>query len=326
MANTNSNANDMTTPEESALYQQLNDGYGETRDELNQLIGQIQMAEAFSKMSDVVSLQKLQYIKEHKLYKALKGRLLNIDGEKRPMVGTFEEFCRFIGTSKSTVEERLQNANQFGIEAAETFERIGVSTKSLRLARKLPEDEQAIVAEYTSKPEVTKEEVQQLISELDEKHQATLAQKEAEVAAAKQQAEKATLSLNSNRALLNKSEQEVEKLTIQIEERKLKVNDIERNVNEITGEAAKSTNKIVVAANEMSELATKIAEITGDNAEAILQTAMPQVYEFYLDSIQRAAAAFLEFDHIFGAYANTAKAKFSLIEQMAAQLETEQAE
>lgn len=317
----NNDVMDMTTAEEAALYQKLNDGYGETRDELNQLIGQIQMAEAFAKIADVVSLQKLQHIKENKLYKALKGKTIKIGLEKVPMVGTFDEFCKLIGSSRTAIDERLTNLNQFGLEAAETFERIGVSTKSLRLARKLPEDEQALIAEYTSKPEVTKDDVQQLISELDEKHKAELARKEAEIAAAKQATEKATLSLNSNRALLNKSEQEVEKLTIQIEERKLKVNDIDRHVNEITAVASKSTNKIVTAANEMSELALKLAELENPNADAILSAAMPQVYDFYLDAVQRAAACFMEFDHIFGAYANTSKATFNLIQQMAEQLE-----
>ena len=48
--------------------------YDEGRDLLNQLMGQIQMAEAVAKLTTVVSLTKLAHIKETKLYRAFAGK------------------------------------------------------------------------------------------------------------------------------------------------------------------------------------------------------------------------------------------------------------
>ncbi|EWH09836.1 hypothetical protein DS2_10312 [Catenovulum agarivorans DS-2] len=331
MTTDNKDVMEMTTAEEAALYQKLNDGYGEGRDEINQLIGQIQMAEAFSKMTDVVSLQKLQYIKEHKLYKALKGRIVDIDGEKRPMVGSFDEFCLLIGTHKNTVNERLQNANQFGIEAAETFERIGVSTKTLRLARKLPEDEQAIVAEYTSKPEVTKEDVQQLINDLDEKHQKVLDDKESELANKSKEIDSLKANLNANRDLYSKAQQESEALRIKLEEKRLKPNDYSQLTKDIEEIAKKAALRVVEAGMQMSDLAlqlnTKLMECNNPVQEAAferaLEIAIPQAHTAFFEALQRAAALFDEFDHSMGNFANQPKANWELIKQLATPVNAE---
>ena len=64
--------------------------YGEERDLLNQLLGQAQMADAFAKFSETVSTSKLAYVKENKLYRALKGKKSGNGFEF--MAGTWEEF------------------------------------------------------------------------------------------------------------------------------------------------------------------------------------------------------------------------------------------
>ncbi|MBN0741690.1 hypothetical protein JTL98_32090, partial [Pseudomonas aeruginosa] len=48
-------------------------GMHEERDLVNQLLGQAQMADAFAKFSVTVTTSKLAYVKENKLYRALKG-------------------------------------------------------------------------------------------------------------------------------------------------------------------------------------------------------------------------------------------------------------
>ena len=48
-------------------------GMHEERDLVNQLLGQAQMADAFAKFSVTVTTSKLVYVKENKLYRALKG-------------------------------------------------------------------------------------------------------------------------------------------------------------------------------------------------------------------------------------------------------------
>lgn len=312
----------MTTAEEAELYATLNQGYGESRDELNTLVGHIQMAQAIEKLTTVVSLQKIQYIKETKLYKAFKGKSLLIDGENCRCVGTFEEFCKLIGSSRAAVDERLRNVNTFGLETAETFERIGVSTKTLRLARKLPDDEQALVAEYTSKSEVTKEDVQKLIDDLDDKHQRELNKKDAVLTAKDKEVESLTARVNANRNMYSKTQEEVENLKVQLEEKRLKPNDYSQLTKDIEAIAAKSGTQIIQAGQNMADLAekllTKINESSGPELDKALAMAVPNAYTIFFESLQQSAALFDFFDHLMGGYADQPKVTYDLIKQLAA--------
>src|SRR5579871_3363457 len=92
------------------------------RDMVNQLIGQIGMATAISKFTTVVGLSKLQYIKENKLYRSLSGtNAIDRNGDKIPDVGTWDGFCRAIGTSANKVDEDLLNLRMFGQDAMESL-------------------------------------------------------------------------------------------------------------------------------------------------------------------------------------------------------------
>lgn len=50
------------------------DSHSDERDLVNQLLGQTQMAGAFEEFSRTVRASKLAYVKENKLYRALKGK------------------------------------------------------------------------------------------------------------------------------------------------------------------------------------------------------------------------------------------------------------
>ncbi len=332
MTTNNKDVMDMTTAEEAALYQKLNDGYGESRDELNTLVGQIQMANSFAKLGDAISLQKLEEIRERKLYKAYKGkRFILPNGETAAAADTWEGFCQFIGSSKGVVNERLANLKQFGLEAAEAFDRLGVNTKTLRLARKLPDDEQAIVAEYTSKPEVTKEDVQQLINELDEKHQKELDDKESELANKTKEIDSLKANLNANRSLYSKAQEESESLRIKLEEKRLKPNDYSELTKDIEEISKKASLRVVEAAMQMSDLAlqlnTKLMECNNPVQETALERALeiaiPQAHTAFFEALQRAAALFDEFDHSMGNFANQPKANWELIKQLATPVNAE---
>lgn len=122
--------------------------YNEERDLVNQLLGQFQMASAIAKFSDVISLTKLQYIKENKLYQHLKGKKVTLkDGSEISDVGTFEGFCQMLGLSYSKVHEDLSNLNTFGEQALEEMSRIGIGYRELRQYRKLPEDQKTALIE-----------------------------------------------------------------------------------------------------------------------------------------------------------------------------------
>lgn len=145
--------------------------YTEDRDLMNQLIGQVQMASALSKFADVVSLTKLQHIKETKLYRALAGKKgVDRDGNEIADVGTFEGFCLAIGSTRQKVDEDLLNLRIFGEEAMNNLTRIGAGYRELRQLRKLPEDQQSALIEVARLGD--KESFVDLAEEIITKHAA----------------------------------------------------------------------------------------------------------------------------------------------------------
>ena len=119
----------------------LQAGYADERDLLNQLIGQRQMAVAVSKFTDVVGLTKLMHIKESKLYRALSGKKgLDEAGNEIPDIGTWDGFCRAIGTSANKIDEDILNVRVLGEQAMHDLNRIGAGYRDLRKLRALPED------------------------------------------------------------------------------------------------------------------------------------------------------------------------------------------
>lgn len=118
------------------------------RDLLNQMFGQVQMAQAFRKFADVVSLSKLSHIKETKMYRALSGKSgVDVHGDEIADVGTWDGFCRAIGSSKSKVDEDLLNLKAFGEDAMESLSRIGAGVREMRQYRRLPADERSALIE-----------------------------------------------------------------------------------------------------------------------------------------------------------------------------------
>ncbi len=118
--------------------------------EINQLIGQIQMANSFARFADVVSLQKLAHIKETKAYKASKGVTVNLPNGEIADVGTWDGFCQALGMSVSKVDEDLINLRAFGEQALESLSRIGAGYRELRQWRKLPQEQREALAQIAT--------------------------------------------------------------------------------------------------------------------------------------------------------------------------------
>jgi hypothetical protein len=147
----------------------LQASYGQERDLANQLLGQIQMSRAISKFTDVVSLQKLKYIKENKSYRALSGQKgVDRHGNEIPDVGTFDGFCRALGTSASKVDEDLTNLQAFGEDALAQLTQAGAGYRELRQYRKLPEDQKLALIEVAQAGD--KESFVELAEEIIAKH------------------------------------------------------------------------------------------------------------------------------------------------------------
>ena len=161
----------------------LQAGYNDERDLANQIFGQIQMGMAISKFTDVVSLQKLKHIKETKMYRALSGQKgVDRDGAEIPDVGTFDGFCRALGTSASKVDEDLKNLAVFGEDALAQLTKAGAGYREQRQYRRLPEDQKAALTEAAKAGD--KDSFLELAEDLIAKHakeKQALAQKNSEL-------------------------------------------------------------------------------------------------------------------------------------------------
>jgi len=157
----------LTLEEEKLAH--ITDAYSDERDLANQLLGQAQMSSALSKFAAVVSLTKLQHIKEAKLYRAFAGKTILLpDGQNRRLVGTWEEYCELLGTSRQKVDEDLINLRAFGEDAMDSLTRIGAGYRELRQLRKLPEDQQTALIEVARLGD--KESFVELAEEIITKH------------------------------------------------------------------------------------------------------------------------------------------------------------
>lgn len=134
-------------PEIAGAQQLLANVQGQISDErdlINQLLGQVQMADAFAQFSLTVSTSKLSFVKENKLYRALNGRK-TADGQQ--FSGTWDEFCSLLGRSRQQVDEDILNLRQLGEEALESMSRMGIGYRELRQFRRLPEDQKSALIE-----------------------------------------------------------------------------------------------------------------------------------------------------------------------------------
>ncbi|QLR29206.1 hypothetical protein [Enterobacter asburiae] len=122
------------------------------RDLLNQLLGQAQMADAFAQFSLTVRTSKLAFVKENKLYRALKGKKTP-DGQE--LSGTWDEFCRLLGKSSQHIDEELLNLRVLGEEALESMSRMGIGYRELRQFRRLPDDQKSALIEVAKEGDKT---------------------------------------------------------------------------------------------------------------------------------------------------------------------------
>ncbi len=140
--------------------------FHDERDLLNQLLGQAQMADAFTQFSLTVRTSKIKFVKENKLYRSLKGK-------KSPngydfLNGSWEEFCNLLGISVQKADMDIQNLNSFGEEALDSMSRMGIGYRELRQFRRLPEDQKSALIEVAK--EGDKNALLELAEEMIAKH------------------------------------------------------------------------------------------------------------------------------------------------------------
>lgn len=96
--------------------------------ECHQMIGRIQASDAFGKLATVAGLMWLKDVKESKVYRDLPG------------VGTWEDFCNYVGKSRRLIDEDLQNLGTFGEQFLATVAGLRVGYRDLRRLRPLITD------------------------------------------------------------------------------------------------------------------------------------------------------------------------------------------
>ena len=184
---------------------QLQASYGQERDLVNQLLGQAQMASAFAKFSETVSTSKLAYVKENKLYRAIKGQKSGNGFEF--LTGTWEEFCGLLGVTSRKVDEDISNLQAFGEDALDSMSRIGIGYRELRQYRKLPEDQKQALIEVAKAGD--KEGFVELAEEIIAKHAKEKEQLTAQVEEAQATLEAKDRVLQTRAELIGKLEEQV---------------------------------------------------------------------------------------------------------------------
>ncbi|WP_025132168.1 hypothetical protein [Pseudomonas sp. PH1b] len=134
---------EMLTANQNAMAALLS-SHSDERDLVNQLLGQTQMAGAFEDFSRTVRASKLAFVKENKLYRALKGKK-STNGSC--FSGTWEEFCELLGISHDKANMDITNLQCFGEEALDSMSRMGIGYREMRQYRRLPEDEKTALIE-----------------------------------------------------------------------------------------------------------------------------------------------------------------------------------
>jgi hypothetical protein len=140
------------------------------RDLVNQLLGQAQAAAAFSQISQTIGVSKLAYVKETKLYKALKGMKPN----GLELSGTWEEFCELLGMSDEKANQDIANLHAFGEDALKMMSSMGIGYRELRQYRKLPADQRTALIEVAKTGD--KDDLLELAEDLLDKERATQAE------------------------------------------------------------------------------------------------------------------------------------------------------
>lgn len=229
--------------------------YNEERDLVNQLLGQVQMADSFSQFSKTVYVSKLAYVKENQLYKNLKGRK-NVNGLL--FSGTWEEFCQLLGMSRVKVDDDIANLRILGEEALESMSRMGIGYRELRQYRKLPEDQKTALIEVAKAGD--KEALVELAEEFIAKN-----------ATEKEQLKKENSNLQADYKALSKRNADVakekEELAIKLAQFEMKTVPLDERLSPLKEQIAKTQSRI----DELLEQQRQYLQIVDDLQKEIIE-------------------------------------------------------
>lgn len=233
--------------------------HSEERDLVNQLLGQAQAAGAFEDFSRTVRISKLAFVKENKLYKAIKGMKLRTGPEI--LSGTWAEFCTLLGRSVDQVDEDIRNLRQFGEDALESMSSMGIGYREMRQYRRLPEDHQAALIEVAKTGD--KEAFIDLAEEIIAKHA-----KEKE--ALTQRLDEVNADYDAQGEVMAKKAGELDQVKMELEKVRRRVQTLP--VSEVSGELRQEVTALAYQAEasilgSLREGFTKLAEHAAESGE-----------------------------------------------------------
>lgn len=278
-----------------ATFNKLQDSYTDERDLANQLWGQIQMADAIAKLTTVVGLTKLKEIKETKLYRAFSGKsAVDRDGDKIPDVGTWDGFCRALGTSANKVDEDLLNLRVFGETAMENLTRIGAGYRELRQFRKLPEDQKTALIEVAQTGD--KDSFLELAEELIAKHAKEKESAQVKLDAAQKQLADAQATLEAKDQLLTSRNKKLDELTVELQKRDTRSPEEaeaqrQRLERELLDQLQDSSTKLMFGIQGFAQSVADCLERA--EPESAMQTAVTSTVQFLFQRIDEIAKAHL---------------------------------
>ena len=155
--------------------------------QMNQVLGRIQATNSIATMLEAFSFAQLKQIKEEKLYRRLKGQTILVNGEDIHL-DTWDGFCMAVGTSRSTVDEQLQNLQLLGEQALNRATELGMTTRELRNLRALDVQDQKVVIGQIEAAVGDKDAIVDLITDMAAKHKKTEGKLEKQLKAAQAEA------------------------------------------------------------------------------------------------------------------------------------------
>lgn len=213
---------------------QIKASYTAERDQLNQMIGRVQMGLAQAGLSTAINLQNLKSIKESKSYRLMAGEKgVDRRGVPIPDLGTWDGFCRALGCSPDKIDEDLLNFEAFGADALECLTAVGAGYRELRQFRKLPEDRKLEVLEVAKRGD--KEGFAELVEEIITKHAAEKAALTSGLQSAEAEADELRAELKASEQVLATKGEAIDRLRRSL--RRIEMLEPDKKLDELRKEA-----------------------------------------------------------------------------------------
>lgn len=140
------------------------------RDVVNGLLNQMLVKSAAARMFDASLLADLRRVKEEKLYRDALGAQTKLPDGRVVKASTWEGFCQALGYSKSAIDERLSMLDQFGPEAFEVIQSVGLARRHVRQVLALPDAERTVVIDQIEVAAGDKDAIADLVEALVARH------------------------------------------------------------------------------------------------------------------------------------------------------------